>query len=85
KPTPDQAAKRIQRQQKLDELEARKKFSADSETFVARRNSLELLVKTKACTTACSVAGITSLITRMRRKVLTTSLQNSLQDEIGAL
>ena len=85
KPTPDQAAKRIQRQQKLDELEARKKFSADIETFVARRNSLELLVKTKACTTACSVAGITSLITRMRRKVLTTSLQNSLQDEIGAL
>ncbi len=31
------------------------------------------------------MAGIASLITRMRRKVLTTSLQNSLQDEIGAL
>lgn len=85
KPTPDQAAKRLQRQQTLDELEARKKLSADIETFVARRNSLDLLVKTKACTAACSVAGITSLITRMRRKVLTTSLQNSLQDEIVAL
>ncbi len=85
KPTPDQAAKRAQRQNDLDELEARKKFSADIDTFVERRNSLERLVKTKACTVACSVAAITSLITRMRRKVLTTSLQDSLQDEIVAL
>ena len=85
KPTPDQAAKRAQRQNDLDELEARKKFSADVETFVERRNSLERLVKTKACTVACSVAAITSLITRMRRKVLTTSLQGSLQEEIVAL
>jgi ABC-type lipoprotein export system ATPase subunit len=52
---------------------------------VARRNSLDLLTKTKACTTACAVAGVTSQITRMRRKVLTTTLQNSLKDEIAAL
>jgi len=85
KPTADQTAKRQQRQQKLDELEARKKFAADIETFVARRKSLDLLVKTKACSAACAVAPITTQITRMRRKVLTTSLQNSLQDEIVAL
>jgi energy-coupling factor transporter ATP-binding protein EcfA2 len=85
KPTADQALRRLQRQQELDEVEARKKFSADVETFVARRKSLDLLVKTKACSAACAVAGITSQITRMRRKVLTTSLQNSLQDEIVAL
>lgn len=85
KPTPDQDAKRLQRQQTLDELEARKKFSADIGTFVARRNSLDLLVKTKACSAACAVAQITTQITRMRRKVLTTSLQNSLQNEIVAL
>jgi hypothetical protein len=53
----DETAKRQRRQQELDELEARKKFSADIETFVARRNSLDLLMKTKACTAACSVAG----------------------------
>lgn len=57
----------------------------DIETFVERRNSLDLLLKTKACTAACAVAGITAQITRMRRKVLTTSLQDSLQDEIVAL
>lgn len=85
KPSADETAKRQRLQQELDELEARKKFSADIETFVARRNSLDLLMKTKACTAACSVAGITSHITRLRRKVLTTSLQNSLQDEIVAL
>jgi energy-coupling factor transporter ATP-binding protein EcfA2 len=85
KPAPDQAAKRVQRQQSLDELEARKKLSTDIETFVERRNSLERLVKTKACTAACSIAAITGLITRMRRKVLTSSLQNSLRDEIVAL
>ncbi|WP_420965484.1 AAA family ATPase [Bradyrhizobium sp. B120] len=85
KPTADEAAKRLNRQQQFDELEARKKFSADVETFVARRNSLDLLLKTKACVTACSVAGITSHITQIRRKVLTASLQTSLQDEIEAL
>jgi ABC-type transport system involved in cytochrome c biogenesis ATPase subunit len=85
KPTPDQAAKRQQRQKELDELEARKKFSADIETFLARRNSLDLLVKTKACSAACAVAQITGQITRMRRKVLTTTLQDSLRNEIDAL
>ena len=85
KPTADETGKRLRRQQAFDELEARKKFSADIETFVARRNSLELLVKTKACTAACSVAGITSHITRLRRKVLTATLQASLEDEIIAL
>lgn len=85
KPTADETAKRLKRQQEFDELEARKKFSADIETFVARRNSFDLLVKTKACVSACSVAGITSHITRIRRKVLTASLQTSLEDEIKAL
>lgn len=85
KPKADEAAKRARRQQELDDLEARKKFAADIETFVERRNSLDLLVKTKACTAACAVAGITSHITRIRRKVLTASLQTSLQDEIVAL
>ncbi|ABE64544.1 conserved hypothetical protein [Nitrobacter hamburgensis X14] len=85
KPTVDQTAKRLKRQQEFDELEARKKFSADIETFVARRHSLDLLLKTKGCITACSVAGITSHITRIRRKVLTASLQTSLEDEITAL
>ncbi|MFN5526285.1 AAA family ATPase, partial [Bradyrhizobium sp.] len=85
KPSADDTAKRQRRQQELDELEARKKFSADIGTFVARRNSLDLLVKTKACTAACAVASVTSHITRIRRKVLTTSLQTSLQDEIVAL
>lgn len=84
-PKPDEAAKRLQQQQQIDESEARKKFSADIETFVARRNSLELLTKTKACITACAIAGVTSHITRMRRKVLTTTLQDSLKDEITAL
>ena len=59
KQTADEAAKRAARQQQLDDLEARKKLSTDIETFVARRNSLELLVKTKACIVACSVATIT--------------------------
>ncbi|MGY4414938.1 energy-coupling factor transporter ATP-binding protein EcfA2 [Bradyrhizobium sp. LB7.1] len=85
KPTADETAKRLRRQQEYDELEARKKFSADIETFVARRNSLDLLVKTKACVTACSVGGITSYITRLRKKVLTATLQASLEDEITAL
>lgn len=85
KPTADEAGKRVASQQQLDDMEARKKLSTDIETFVARRNSLELLVKTKACIAACSVATITSQITRMRRKALTTSLQSSLQDEIVAL
>ncbi|NJO53442.1 MAG: AAA family ATPase [Bacteroidales bacterium] len=85
KPTSDDTAKRQRLQQELDELEARKKFSADIETFVARRNSLDLLMKTKACIAACAVAAITAHITRIRRKVLTKSLQNSLQDEIVAL
>lgn len=85
KPSADDASKRQRRQQELDELEARKKFSADIETFVARRNSLDLLVKTKACAAACAVASVTSHITRIRRKVLTTSLQTNLQDEIVAL
>jgi hypothetical protein len=35
KPTADETAKRLRRQQAFDELEARKKFSADIETFVA--------------------------------------------------
>ena len=85
KPTADETAKRLKRQQEFDELEARKKFSADIDTFVARRNSLDLLLKTKACVASCSVAGITSHITRIRRKVLTASLQTSLEDEIKAL
>lgn len=85
KPKADEASKRQRRQQELDDLEARKKFSADIEIFVERRNSLDLLLKTKACTAACAVAGITSHITRLRRKVLTASLQTSLQDEIVAL
>ncbi|WP_271500806.1 AAA family ATPase [Bradyrhizobium sp. CCBAU 11357] len=34
---------------------------------------------------ACSVAGITSHITRIRRKVLTATVQTSLEDEIEAL
>lgn len=85
KPTVDETAKRLKRQQDFDELEARKKFSADIETFVARRYSLDLLVKTKACLAACSVAGITSHVTRIRRKVLTATLQASLEDEIKAL
>lgn len=85
KPKADVASKRLHRQQQLDELEARRKFSADIETFVARRNSLERLTKTKACITACAVASVTSQITRMRRRVLTTALQNSLRDEIAAL
>ncbi|MBR1153968.1 AAA family ATPase [Bradyrhizobium sp. JYMT SZCCT0428] len=84
KPAAGEAAKRAERQQKLDNLEARKKLSTDIETFVARRNSLEVLVKTKACIAACSVATITSHITRLRRKVLTDSLQSSLHDEIVA-
>jgi energy-coupling factor transporter ATP-binding protein EcfA2 len=84
KPTSDDTANRQRLQQELDELEAQKKFAADIETFVARRNSLDLLMKTKACTAACAVATITAHITRIRRKVLTTSLQNSLQDEIVA-
>jgi hypothetical protein len=82
KPTPDDGAKRQRRQQELDELQARKKFSADIETFVARRNSLDVLIKTKACIAACSVGMITAHI---RRKVLTTSLRDSLRDEIVAL
>ncbi|MCC8968932.1 AAA family ATPase [Bradyrhizobium brasilense] len=85
KPTADETAKRLRRQQEFDELEARKKLSADIEIFVARRNSLDLLLKTKACITACSVSGITSHITRLRRKVLTASLQASLEAEIVAL
>jgi len=51
KPAPDDAAKRRRRQQDLDEMEARKKLSADIETFVAHRNSLDLLIKIKACKT----------------------------------
>lgn len=85
KATAGEADKRLQRQRQVCELEARKKLSADIEIFVARRNSLELLMKTKACMAACSVAGITTQITRLRRKVLTPSLQASLQDEIIAL
>ncbi|MHC6157662.1 AAA family ATPase [Bradyrhizobium elkanii] len=85
KPTAGEAAKRAERLQKHDDLEARKKLSTDIETFVARRNSLAVLFKTKACIAACSVATITSHITRLRRKVLTDSLQSSLQDEIVAL
>jgi energy-coupling factor transporter ATP-binding protein EcfA2 len=85
KPAAGEAAKRAERQQKHDDLEARKKLSTDIETFVARRNSLEVFVKTRACIAACSVATITAHITRLRRKVLTDSLQSSLQDEIVAL
>lgn len=85
KPTQGEANKRVERQKALDELDARKKFSADIETFVARRNSLELLGKTKTCTAACAVGAITTYIGRIRRKVLTTSLQNSLSDEVKAL
>lgn len=85
KPAAGEAAKRVERQQKHDDLEARKKLSTDIESFVSRRNSLEILVKTKACVAACSVANITAHITRLRRKILTDSLQSSLQDEIVAL
>jgi energy-coupling factor transporter ATP-binding protein EcfA2 len=85
KPAAGEAAKRAERQQKHDDLEARKKLSTDIETFVARRNSLEVLVKTKACVAACAVGTITSHITKLRRKVLTDSLQSSLQNEIVAL
>ncbi|MGJ4973427.1 AAA family ATPase [Bradyrhizobium sp. HKCCYLRH1073] len=84
-PTADESARRQKRQQEFDELQAQKKFAADIETFVARRNSLDLLLKIKACLSACAVTGITSHITRIRRKSLTASLQASLEDEIKAL
>ena len=84
RPTPEQAAKQAARQQEFLEYQARKKFSADIETFVARRNSLALQLKIRACLAACAVAGVTTQITRLRRKILTPSLQTSLRDEIDA-
>ena len=84
RPTPEQAAKQAARQQEFLEYQARKKFSADIETFAARRSSLELQLKIRACLAACAVAGVTTQITRLRRKILTPSLQASLRDEIDA-
>jgi energy-coupling factor transporter ATP-binding protein EcfA2 len=41
-------------------------------------------LKIRACLAACAVAGVTTHITRLRRKILTPSLQTSLQNEIDA-
>ena len=64
------------------ELEDRKKFASDLETFVSRRNSLALLVKIKTCTAACAGSTLTTFITKIRRKVLTPTLEAAFRDEI---
>jgi hypothetical protein len=64
------------------ELEDRKKFASDLETFVSRRNSLALLAKIKTCTAACAGSTVTTFITKTRRKVLTPTLEAAFRDEI---
>jgi ABC-type phosphate transport system ATPase subunit len=64
------------------ELEDRKKFASDLETFVSRRNSLALLAKIKTCTAACAGSTVTTFITKIRRKVLTPTLEAAFRDEI---
>jgi hypothetical protein len=64
------------------ELEDRKKFASDLETFVSRRNSLALLAKIKTCTAACAGSTVTTFITKIRRKVLTPTLETAFRDEI---
>jgi len=48
------------------ELEDRKKFANDLETFVSRRNSLARLAKIKTCTAACAGGTVTTFITKRR-------------------
>jgi hypothetical protein len=64
------------------ELEDRKKFASDLETFVSRRNSLALLAKIKTCTAACAGSTVTTFITKIRRKLLTPTLETAFRDEI---
>jgi energy-coupling factor transporter ATP-binding protein EcfA2 len=84
KPTTEQTDEHSADAKRVEELEARKKFSSDIETFVERLANLELLGKTKLCIDACASGPITTYITRMRRQQLTPTLRENFKAEILA-
>ena len=75
-------AKKVTR---LNELKDQKQLNATFETILARRNDLERHSQIAACIKSVATQSISSLITKIRRQLVTEGLEKRISHEIEAL
>lgn len=75
---------RMEDRNRLALLKDQKKLSQEIETFAARLSDLQVLEKLADCKSALSTAAVSSLITKLRKKLVTDDLQGRIQTEITA-